>query len=43
MSSRLTKSWGEPLFYAPVIILDLLGEQADGLYYGSEGLNELGG
>jgi hypothetical protein len=32
---------GKP-FYAPVIVLDLLGERADGLYYGSEGLDKLG-
>ena len=41
--SRLRITVCGQLLYAPVIILDLLGERADGLYYGPEYLGELGG
>jgi hypothetical protein len=41
--SRLRITLCGQLLYAPVIILDLLGERANGLYYGPEDLGELGG
>src|SRR5215212_7114579 len=41
--SRLWVMFRGQLLYAPVIVLDLLGERADGLYHGFEGLGKLGG